>query len=135
MECGSDSKNLRVLLIEDSPLLRKLLINMLEDMGGVEICGCAEDQHRALNLLEAQAIDLAIVDIELKEGSGIGVLQALLANPQRYGAPRTVILSNHSHPAMRKRCENLGIDAFFDKSLQMAQLIRYVEEAVAARTR
>jgi DNA-binding NarL/FixJ family response regulator len=120
---------LKILLIEDSPLLRQVLSETFEDLEGVEVCGFAEDEKGALSLLESQPVDLAIVDIELKEGSGIGVLKALRSEPDRYGPPRTVILSNHAHPAMRQRCANLGIDAFFDKSMQMSQLIGYVQEA------
>ncbi|WP_324781160.1 response regulator [Thiobacillus sedimenti] len=134
MTCSEHPDNLKVLLIEDSPLLRQVLSGMIEDIDGVEICGYAEDEQHALDILETQPIDLAIVDIELKQGSGIGVLKTLGANPERYGTPHTVILSNHSHPAMRKRCESLGIDAFFDKSLQMNQLIGYVQDAVARRS-
>lgn len=127
--------SLKVLLIEDSPLLRQVLSEMFEDMEGVVLCGYAEDEQGALELMETQPVDLAIVDIELKQGSGLGVLQALQTEPRRYGPPRTVILSNHAHPAMRQRCASLGIDAFFDKSLQMNQLIGYVQNAVAERGR
>lgn len=124
---------MKIALIEDSPLLREIISELFEDMEGVHLCGFAEDQKGALNLLESQQVDLAIVDIELKEGSGIGVLQALKSDPGRYGPPRTVILSNHAHPAMRERCAKLGIDAFFDKSLQMSQFINYVQQAIKQR--
>lgn len=124
---------LKVLLIEDSRLLRQVLAETFEDMEGVNLCGYAEDEQGALNLMEAQKIDLVIVDIELRQGSGIGVLKALKTEPVRYGQPRAIILSNHSHPAMRQRCASLGIDAFFDKSLQMKQLISYLQDAVAER--
>ena len=109
------------------------ILEHLEDMEDVHLCGFAEDQKGALNLLESQQVDLAIVDIELKEGSGIGVLQALKSDPSRYGPPVTVILSNHAHPAMRERCAKLGIDAFFDKSLQMSQFINYMHQVIKQR--
>ena len=120
------SSKIRVLLIEDSPLLRDVLTDTLRELDEVELCGCAEDQQGALDFLAHTPVDLAIVDIELKAGSGIGVLEALRQDPGRYGPPRTVIFSNHAHPAMRERCAKLGSDAFFDKSLELEQLVSYV---------
>lgn len=125
------TRTLRIALIEDSPLLREILTELFLDMEGVQLCGTAEDERAALDLLSSQPVDLAIVDIELKQGSGIGVLEALRTEPQRYGPPRTVILSNHAHPAMRQRCAKLGSDAFFDKSLQMSQFISYVQNVAS----
>jgi len=125
--------DLKVALIEDSPILREIISELFEDLDGVQLCGVAEDERGALSLLESQPVDLAIVDLELKQGSGIGVLEALKTEPQRYGPPRTVILSNHAHPAMRQRCAKLGIDAFFDKSLQMSQFIGYVQATAMRR--
>ncbi len=131
----STQPSFKVALIEDSPLLRQIISELFEDMEGVQLCGFAEDQKGALSLLASQPVDLAIVDIELKEGSGIGVLEALKSEPDRYGPPRTVILSNHAHPAMRQRCAKLGIDAFFDKSLQMSQFLGYVQNAINEHNR
>lgn len=42
-------------------------------------------------------------------------MAALQQEPDRYGAPRKVVLTNFAHASMRQRCETLGVDAFFDK--------------------
>lgn len=124
---------LKVILIEDSLLLQELLSGILIELEGVEFCGSAEGERDALLLLESARPDLAIIDIELKQGSGIGVLAALQTEPERYGAPLKVVLSNYAHASMRQRCERLGIDAFFDKSLHSNELIEYVREAASDR--
>lgn len=117
---------MQILLIEDSPLLRKLLTETLNEIEGVQVCGFAETESEALEQLEDKSVDLAIVDIELSQGSGVGVLRALQKYPERYGLPKKVVFTNYSHSAMRQRCEELDIDAFFDKSLQMNDLVAYI---------
>jgi len=125
---------LKVFLIEDSALLQELLTSMLSEVDGVEFCGCANGEKAALEQLEQSPVDLVIVDIQLAEGSGIGVLQALQARAASYGNPLKAVLTNYAHTAMRARCERLGTDAFFDKSLSINQLLDYVVDAVQAKS-
>lgn len=128
----SSTANMQILLIEDSPLLRGLLTETLKEIKGVDVCGYAETENQALELLEGKAVDLAIIDIELSQGSGVGVLRALQQCPERYGFPIKVVFTNYSHSAMRQRCEELQIDAFFDKSLEMDSLVTYIQNKLPA---
>ncbi len=120
---------LKVFLIEDSALLQELLTGMLSELDGVEFCGCADGEAEALRRLAETPVDLVIIDIELKQGSGIGVLDALQTDSGLYGNPHKVVLTNYAHATMRQRCERFGMDAFFDKSLHINQLIDYVIDA------
>lgn len=120
---------LRVFLVEDSPLLQELLSGMLSELDRVEFCGCADGEAEALRRLAEAPVDLVIIDIELKQGSGLGVLDALQTDPDPYGNPHKVVLTNYAHATMRQRCERFGMDAFFDKSLHINQLIDYVIDA------
>lgn len=120
---------LKVFLIEDSALLRELLADMLTELDGVEFCGCADGENEALKRMAEDPVDLVIIDIELKQGSGLGVLDALRADSSLYGRPRKAVLTNFAHSTMRQRCERIGMDAFFDKSLQINQLMDFVVDA------
>ena len=122
--------SLRVILIEDSPSLCELLRGMLEELDGVEVVADAADEQGAIEELERHHADLAIVDLELRKGSGLGVLSRLRSDPERFGRPRTVVFSNFAHRALREHCAALGVDRFFDKSFQIDELIDYVEGAV-----
>lgn len=124
---------LKVFLIEDSLLLQELLGGMLSELDGVEFCGCADGETEALRRLAELQVDLAIIDIELKQGSGIGVLDALQTDSGLYGTPRKAVLTNYAHATMRQRCERFGMDAFFDKSMQINQLIDYVNDMAAQK--
>lgn len=125
---------LKVFLIEDSALLQELLGGMLSALDGVDFCGCADGEAQALQQLAEAPADLVIIDIELKQGSGIGVLDALHKDTDRYGKPRKVVLTNYAHPTMRQRCDRFGMDAFFDKSLHLDLLIDYVIDAAQQKS-
>jgi DNA-binding NarL/FixJ family response regulator len=117
-------------LIEDSPVIRANLIATLEELVPVRVVGIAEDETVAMLWLNetSHAVDLVIVDIFLKTGSGLGVLRAAQALPRRY---RLVVLSNHATPDMRRKCLALGADRVFDKSNEIDELIQYCDRLAA----
>ena len=131
--CAPPSAMLKVFLIEDSILLEELLGGMLSELDGVEYCGCADGETEALLRLAELQVDLVIIDIELRQGSGIGVLDALQTDSGLYGSPRKAVLTNYAHATMRQRCERFGMDVFFDKSMQINQLIDYVNDMAAEK--
>ncbi|MCB1917285.1 MAG: response regulator transcription factor [Rhodocyclaceae bacterium] len=126
----SDIDPLRILLVEDSALLRDMLGEMLDEIDGVVLNGEADGECAALQQMEIGDVDLAIVDLELNQGSGFGVLQRLKQEPSRFGGVRAVVFSTHAHRAVRQRCEALGAEAFFDKAEGMDDLLDFVETAV-----
>ena len=115
---------LRVFIVEDSPVIRENLIAALEELVPLEVVACAEDEHSALHWLHEHAhdCDLCIVDIFLKQGSGLAVLRALRDERRR---PRCVVLSNYATADVRNWCLELGADQVFDKSNQIDDLIGY----------
>ena len=116
--------HLKTYIVEDSPVIRENLIATLEEMVPVEVIGTAEDESSAAQWLGRpdNACDLVIIDIFLKSGSGLGVLQtARKAAAQR----KLVVLSNYATPDMRRKCLQLGADQVFDKSNEIDGLINY----------
>lgn len=120
---------LTVILIEDSPLLRQTLGALLDELAAVAVVGEAEDESTALELLQHQQPQLAILDLELKTGSGFGVLRAISRTPERFGHPKAVVFSSHGNAVVRERCFALGVERFFDKATQFDDLLAYVRQA------
>ncbi len=116
--------HLRTYIVEDSPVIRENLIATLEEMVPIEVIGTAEDESSAAQWLgqSDNACDLVIIDIFLKSGSGLGVLQA--ARNAAAGR-KLVVLSNYATPDMRRKCLQLGADKVFDKSNEIDALINY----------
>lgn len=125
---------LNTYIVEDSPVIRENLIATLEELVPVRVVGTAEDEATALRWLAepGQRIDLVIVDIFLKSGSGLGVLRAAQALHQQY---RLVVLSNFASPDMRRKCLALGADRVFDKSTEIDALVQYCERMAAGDDR
>ena len=118
---------LRTYFVEDNATIRENLIGTLEELACIKAMGWAETEHEARGWLSGHfgEWDLAIVDLFLKEGSGLGVLESCQA---RRGTQRVVVLSNYATEDMRKRCSQLGADAVFDKSNEIDALVEYCME-------
>ena len=111
-------------IVEDSAVIRENLVATLKELTTVDVVGFAEDENSATAWLNQSDHDarLVIVDIFLKSGSGLGVLQSAGTS----GRPRKwVVFSNYATPAMRSKCLALGADRLFDKSTEIESLIDY----------
>jgi DNA-binding NarL/FixJ family response regulator len=114
---GAAEAPLKVFLVEDSEPLRNRLIELLETPGEVEIVGFADTEEASVKSLASARVDVAIVDLNLRSGSGFGVIKALRA--QYPGPPPTIIvLTNYAFPDYEYACRSYGADFFFDKSRQ-----------------
>jgi len=120
---------LKILLVEDSAVLRETLIEALEEMAPVRVVATAADEAEAMQKLREHTVDLAIIDVFLKTGSGLAVLAA--AKTMGHDAT-VVIFSNFANEPMRARCIELGAARVFDKSNDIDELIAYCIELGAA---
>ena len=116
---------LKAFLVEDNPQIRDGLVEALAELGAVETAGTAGNEKDALAWLRnpANHWDIAIVDLVLEPGgSGFGVLLGLQGrDPVR----KVVVLTGSASPDVRKRCESLGSDGVFDKSMETEAMLEY----------
>lgn len=124
---GSPGKPLRILLVEDSPLLRGRLENMLSQHAAFKVTGLAAAEAEAIEKLDTVPYDVIVVDVELRPGSGIGVIrQARSRNKDsKDGGSHVwiIVLTNYDLPTVRERCMQAGADHFLDKMREIDQLI------------
>jgi two-component system, OmpR family, response regulator len=114
----------RAYIVEDSPTIRENLIETLQELALVDPVGVAETEYEGKQWLADNGgyWDLAIVDLFLKEGSGLNILEACRS---RRPEQKMIVLSNHATQDVRWRCAQLGADAVFDKSTEIDALIDY----------
>jgi two-component system OmpR family response regulator len=115
---------LRTYLVEDNAVIRENLIDTLAELANVKTVGASstEGEGRSWLSKNGDQWDLAIVDLFLKEGNGLGVLASCMdRRPQQ----KVVVLSNYATPEMRSRCMALKADAVFDKSNEIDLLLDY----------
>ena len=125
--------SITILLIEDSALIRRSLTEALSATGAVRVGAFADTAAAAFEALDEQRFDAVIVDLQLREGSGIDVL-AYLQRRRLLDSILAIVVTNHVLPTYRERCAAYGAHHFFDKSLEFDRVID-VLEAFAHRPR
>ena len=115
---------MKTYIVEDNLTIRENLIGTLEELACVLAVGTAETEIEGKAWLNANQLDwdLAIVDLFLKQGSGLGILAAC---KDRTLNQKVVVLSNYVTADIRQRCAQLGVDAVFDKSNEIDALVDY----------
>ncbi len=121
----------RVVLIEDSPIIRERLVESLTATGHIEVVGQADSEHSAMAALAGGDWDAVILDLQLKQGTGLGVLKSLAHN--RPAGAKVIVLTNYAIPQYRDRSLALGADYFFDKSREYDRVRNVLEEMAGAR--
>jgi DNA-binding NarL/FixJ family response regulator len=118
--------SIKAFIVEDSALIVDNLVATLEEMAPVQVVGSASDEATAMRL--GEGVDLIIIDVFLKQGSGLGVLRG--ATQARLPAKR-VVLTNYATGDMREKCKALGAHRVFDKSTDLDGLISYCTRLAA----
>lgn len=114
-EPSSGVSKLRVIIIEDSALIRARLSESLSEIPNVEIVDQVETETAALAAMRETGWDAAVLDLQLKQGTGLGVLKAL-AQGVRPPNTKIIVFTNYAFPQYRDRSLALGADYFFDKA-------------------
>ncbi len=116
--------SIRTFIVEDSPIILDNLAAMLEEMSPVQVVGSAADEVTAMHRLGqlADEVDLVIIDVFLKQGSGLGVLRGTTAAGRH---AKRVVLTNYATSDMREKCKALGAHRVFDKSTDLDDLVSY----------
>ena len=110
-----DETKLRVVIVEDSAIIRARLMESLGEIPNLEIVGQAETEAEALALLRETKWDAAVLDLQLKQGTGLGVLKSIGQTPRR-NQTKIIVFTNYAFPQYRDRSMLLGADYFFDKA-------------------
>jgi two-component system response regulator DevR len=116
---------LRVLLVDDSPPLRRRVAAMLEEIPGVGIVGEAESPGDALQLITEREPDVVILDLRLRDGVGMDVLQQIRILGHQ---PHVIVFTNHPMGVFREVYLAAGASEFLDKSRDFDRLIQLIED-------
>lgn len=122
---------LKTYLVEDNPTIRENLIATLEELVDIDAIGMSDTENEAKLWLQdhPHQWDLAILDLFLKQGSGLGVLAACR---DRLPSQKVVVLTNYATTDIRQRCTQLGVDAVFDKSNEIDALVEFCQHQSSA---
>ena len=119
--------NKRILIVEDHPMVRQGIRKLIESQQGFEVCGESESSDEGLAALSAACADLAIVDLSLKESSGLDFIKTAKS---RYPALLTLVLSMHEDSAIIERALKLGASGYVSKAESLDHLIAAVQHVL-----
>ena len=128
LQDGRPAAERRVLLIEDSEVLSRRLVDLLSDPGCIAVAAQATTQSEALSQLKDGSFDVLVVDIELAEGNGVAVVRNARQLYPPEAQPLIVVLTNYASDFVRDHCFAAGADYFLDKMRDISQL-----KAIVAR--
>jgi DNA-binding NarL/FixJ family response regulator len=125
-----DSSRLRILVVDDHPIVRLGIRQMIAVEPSLTICGEAESTRQALQMVTALKPDLALVDLSLEEGTGLELIRAL-----RDTAPdvRILVFSMHDEALFAERALRAGARGYIMKQEAINGLVHAIREVAAGR--
>jgi DNA-binding NarL/FixJ family response regulator len=117
---------IRILLVDDHPLVREWLTNMINEEPGFEVCGSASNTHEALGLIGTLLPRIVIVDISLDGGSGLELIKDVKAIHPKVDM---IVLSMHDEMLYAERAMRAGAAGYVmkreatDKVLEAIQAV------------
>jgi len=127
----NDTARLRVFVVEDNPLIRERLVESLTATGRIDVVGQADTEYEAVEALGNTPWDALVLDLQLRHGTGFGVLRAI--GRSRPEGAKIVVLTTYAIPMLRDRSLALGADAFMDKAYEYDRAVDYLVDFAQAR--
>jgi len=118
---------MRVLIADDSEILRSRLIEMLSEFKEIDIVGQTGYAQEAIELIRELIPDVVILDIRLPDRNGINVLEMI---KKRNISTKVIIFTNYPYFQYRKRCLDAGAEFFFYKAAEFEKLVEALKELI-----
>ena len=118
----------RIFLIDDHPILRQGLANVLNQQKHLCVCGEASEPSEALSAVERLQPDLALVDLSLRSGDGIELLKDLRV---RQPAMLTLVLSMHDEALYAERALRAGARGYVMKQEKIDRLLLAINRVLS----
>jgi DNA-binding NarL/FixJ family response regulator len=120
----------RVFLVDDHPLVREWLTNLINQLPDLVVCGEAASGTEALQGIENTNPNIAIVDLSLKEGSGLETIKALKA---RFPQTAVIVLSMHDEQYYAERTMRAGARGYVMKGEVTSDILAAMREVLAGK--
>lgn len=123
-----DSLDLKVLIVDDLLQARRVIRKLLSKIG-IESVTEAEGLEKALQSIRETPVDLVIADLNLKDGTGLELIQRIRSDEEIKSLPVIIITSDASRNDIIKGSD-LGVSGFLLKPFNKDLLLEKIEEAL-----
>jgi len=120
----------RLLLADDHTIFRQGLLRLLHAWPEAEVVGEAADGREAWELIQTLHPDVAILDIEMPQLSGIDIMQHVKNEKL---STRVVLLTMHDEPALALEAERVGVHGYVLKDNTFEELLKAIEKVIAGQ--
>ena len=117
----------RIIIIDDHPIVRERLGELINQEPDLCVCGEAEDGQSALETIERTVPDLALVDISLKDTYGIELVKEI---KNRYPKLKTLVLSMHDESLYAERALRAGARGYVTKQEASKKVIGAIRQVL-----
>jgi DNA-binding NarL/FixJ family response regulator len=118
----------KLLLVDDSYLIRNRLVGLLSPLLGVSFVATASYKSEVHELVQRYQPDILVTDLMLVDGSMLDIISQIKQISPR---TRTAVLTNHISDVAHRQCVQAGVDWYFDKSTEFEALLHTVKQAIA----
>ena len=128
IESKAGNRRYKVVLVEDHPMFREHLGQLINRDLGMEICGEADNNIDALKLIQDTSPDIAIVDITLHGSSGLELLKDVKAHGLQVNI---LVLSMHDEELYAERALRAGAKGYITKNEASSEVITAIRQVMA----
>jgi DNA-binding NarL/FixJ family response regulator len=129
-QTGSHAARTRILLVDDHELVRFGTARLIESEADLEICGEAADAPTAVQLIRSTQPDLAIIDLSLRQGSGLDLVKEI---KQAFPEVLMVVCSMHDEELYAPRALRAGARAYVHKQQSAQMLIHAIRQVLEGK--
>jgi two-component system OmpR family response regulator len=119
---------IRVLLVEDSRVLAERMRETLAALEDVIVVASVTDESAAVAAVRDNEVDVIVLDLQLKEGTGFGVMERLGKS-----RPTVIVFTNYMLPEYQRLASLLGVEYFLNKSRDYERLPEIIQEIGASQ--
>ena len=121
---------LKIIIVDDHPLVRERLMELIDRESDLEVCGEAEDRHEALELVVSHKPHLAIVDLTLKSSLGIELIKDLNS---LYPEVKILVVSMQDEMIHAERCMRAGAHGYITKQEASRNVMVAIRQVIAGK--
>jgi DNA-binding NarL/FixJ family response regulator len=118
----------KILIVEDHPVFRAMLVQLIEKELGMTVCGQVDNIRDAITLIEQTHPDAAIIDITLQGSCGLELIKDLKA---RHNPLPVLVLSMHEESLYAERVLRAGAKGYISKQEAPAEVVEAIRQVMA----
>jgi DNA-binding NarL/FixJ family response regulator len=122
--------SIRILLVDDHPVVRAGLTSMLSTIPGLAVCGAASTGEEALEMVDSAQPDVLLLDLRMPGMTGIELLKAIRA---KASPPKTLVLTSYESDEEIYRAIEAGAQGYLLKSTPQAEIVAAIQTVHSGR--